>query len=617
MTSVPALTPPAVARGVRGLRGVAGCVVEGGPILEVDKNQWVVTFSLRRDTGARFIGTTTRWCALIDSAYPFGDVAIHPATAGGLTATFPHQSRNSQSHPPRAWRGGKLCLDSPLGGKRRQTIVRDPVGDADARLQWHVERAQHWLQLAANDQLLAKGDPFELPARPPRTKLRQWARYRAVHDESAASLEAWRDREGTFGSVLLGGVSDIGNAIAAGSFASRNGDAIRGWTGRNLEKGDDLTGFWWLWPAPIVMAPWEVPATWGELRQVARAQGLDADEMLRWMLPPLRGEKAAVLFLGYPIPVRVGEPATEVHWDAVVLPPVPAPAGRPPPGFRPNARGWWHRDRYATFADRVSLQYLPTENWNPERLQARGRLPSAVRGLRVALLGVGALGSSVAEMLVRAGVRDLALVDGGVLEAGNVCRHTATLVDVGKEKVPVVAKRLRQISPVALITEVPEYLCATPEAIVAQLDEYDLIVDCTSSDEALLLLAAAWWTIPRTFASFSMGYGGRRLFSFGAAGHRFPQDEFEQSIRPWLDLEAKAWAGSEEVLEGAGCWSPLFPARHDDVVLAAATCIKELETLVSKGPSTPRLRVFSQSSSDDGFQGFALESSVAKEAEEQ
>ena len=36
----------------------------------------------------------------------------------------------------------------------------------------------------------------------------------------------------------------------------------------------------------------------------------------------------------------------------------------------------------------------------------------------------------LAEMLVRAGLMDLALYDEELIDAGNVCRHVATLVDV-------------------------------------------------------------------------------------------------------------------------------------------------------------------------------------------
>ncbi len=608
MTSTPVPTPLAIERGLRGMQSIAACVVEDEPKFRTDVKRWVITLSLRRDAGALFIGSSTRWCVLIDEGYPFGEIAIHPAAEGGITATFPHQSRNILSRERRDWRGGKLCLDSPFDGERRLTVVRDPIGDADTRLRWHIERALVWLHCAANNELLAAGDPFELPARS-HTTARAWLRQRVVHDETARSFDAWSGHEGSFGVAHLGSVTDIGNAIGVGRFEDQTKATVHEWAGRELGKCDDVTGFWWLWPKPIVLPPWQAPDTWGELRRIAKAMGLDADGVLRWLLPSLRGSKSSnILLLGYPVSLRVGARFTEVHWDALLLPPVAAAAGKPPSGFRPNVRGWWQRDRYATFADTVSLQYLYTENWSPERLQARGRLPSSVRDLRVALLGVGALGSTLAEMLVRAGIKDIALVDEDLLQAGNVCRHVATLVDVGKTKVQVVAQRLRQISPTVRVTEFNEELRGDAKAIGAQFDEYDVIIDCTSSDEALALLATAWWSIPRVFASFSLGHGGKRVFSFGMSGHQFPQQEFATSVRPWLDHEAKTWANGEEVLEGAGCWSPLFPARHDDVVLAAATCVKELETLVAKKPLTPRFRVFTQSSSDDGFQGFVPES---------
>lgn len=610
MTATPVLLPPAIERGLCGLRSVAACVLEGGPTFHPESRQWVVTFSIQRPAGARFIGATTRWCALIDASYPFGDVAIHPATDGGITATFPHQSRNTPSPAPRTWRNGKLCLGPPLGGGRLLAPVRDPIGSVDSRIRWHVERAQLWLQRAGDDLLLATGDPFELPARPTPTAVGRWERQRLVHDEGAASFEAWRGRERSYGTVSLGPVPDIDNAIGAGHFADQTGESIRDWSGRELGRGDNVTGFWWLWPRPIVLPPWESPAAWGELRSAAKAQGLDVDAVLRWMLPSLRGASTSnVLLLGYPIPTRIGGPVKEVHWDAVLIPPVPAAAGKPPRGFRQNATGWWHRDRRETFMATLALKYLPTENWTLERLQARGRLPERVRNLRVVLLGVGALGASIAEMLVRAGVSEIALVDDDLLRAGNVCRHIATLVDVGKAKVQAVAQRLRLVSPSVRVTEFRNALGGTPPAVVEQLDEYDVIIDCTGSDEALMLLASAWWPIPRVFASFSMGYGAKRLFSFGVNGHRFLHDEFNRSVRPWLEHETKTWVACDEVFEGAGCWSPLFPARYDDVALAAAICVKELETLVVKRPPSPRFRVFVQSTSDEGFQGFAPENS--------
>jgi hypothetical protein len=273
----------------------------------------------------------------------------------------------------------------------------------------------------------------------------------------------------------------------------------------------------------------------------------------------------------------------------LLLPRLDGEVGQPR-GFRPNALGWWNRDRYGKFADAVALEYLYTDNWSGDRLQARGRLPSAVRDCKIALIGCGALGSVLAEMLVRAGVKSIGLVDDEVLVAGNVNRHVATLVGVGKFKVPVVAQRLRQISPIVRVTEVTEQLPAEAKVIEAQLDDYDIVIDCTSSDVALSTLARAWWSIPRTFATFSLGFGGKRLFSFGVSGNRFPHGDFAMSVRPWIEHESKAWTENDEVFEGAGCWSPLFPARYDDVVLAAAVCVSvatEIRVIPAESSGSP------------------------------
>lgn len=599
--------PQPIERGLLSLRGLSTCTVTDGPTL-AGNGKWMVTLSIRRPTDTPFIAAMTRWCLLIDSCYPVGTIAIHPASTGGITATFPHQSRNTPSYPPQAWRNGNLCLSIPTRGAQPFVHTSDPVGDADTRMLWHVERAHLWLQRAANDQLMAAGDPFELPARPIAAAIGAWEKKRVVHDESSASLSAWQARGGAFGILSLGAVQDIAHAIGVARYADRHGATIRAWGGRNLSDLSDFTGFWWLWPKPIVLEPWEAPATWGQLRQAAKTQGLDVDTVLRWILPNLRGLRSHnILLVGYPVADSVGEPPTEIHWDTLALPPVPAAEGKPPNGFRPNLAGWWQRDRHGTFADALELKYLPTENWGPHRLQARGRLPARVRDLRIALIGVGALGSMFAEMLVRAGLSNIALVDGESLRAGNVCRHTGTLADVGTAKVKVVAQRLRQVSPMVRVTENGDALEGSPASISGQLDDYDAIIDCTASDEALMALASAWWSIPRIFASFSLGYGARRIYSFGSYGHSFPCDDFAMCVRPWIQHETKAWTQSGETFEGAGCWSPIFPARNDDVALAAAICVKELVQLVTKKIDAYRFRVFSQTMSDDGFESFAID----------
>ena len=607
MTVDTSFVPTPIQRGLRRVRSLSACEVEGAPKFEAPEDRWVVTMWLRLQRDGPLVGQRTKWCVLLDQIYPFGRVAFYPATEGGMTATFPHQSRNEVAPGRCAWRLGKLCLDTPFHSERQPNNERDPVGEADTRLRWHVERALDWLHAAVDGRLLAPGDPFELPSRPC-TAVGEWAQRRVVHDETPANFSVWAGREGAVGVVQLGALDRIGNAIAVARFEERNGAIVRVWEGRPLSSASDaLSGIWWLWPRLIVLEPWLYPGTWGELRQAGKAMEVDVDAVLERLAPSLRASKTrTLLLLGYSIPARIGAPPSEVHWDALLLPQLPAGAGNPPNGFRPNARGWWQRDRLDAFGDNAPLKHLHTENWSGERLHARGRLPAPLRIARIAILGVGALGSSIAEQLVRAGLDDIALLDGDLVAAGNVCRHGATLVDVGRTKVQAIAQRLLQISPQVRVKEVVEDLGGDERAIIEALEPYDVVVDCTASDDALFVLARGWWSIPRIFASFSMGFGANRLFSFGVAGHEFPQRRFSVEVARWLQDEAATWEGGEELLEGAGCWSPLFPARHDDVVMAAAVCVKELETLTARRPREPRIRVFEKRESTAGFDGFSV-----------
>jgi hypothetical protein len=490
-------------------------------------------------------------------------------------------------------------------------LARDPFGDAEARLHWHVERALKWLDAAATGTLLAPGDPFEVPARPQPVSVEGHTFGRLVHDETASTFPGWLSHYRSTGSVRFGVVPGLDGVLTAGEFVDSCGQPIRAWTGRRIETwADDVEGVWWLWPEPTVVFPWHSPGTWGELRAIGRRQGVDVDALLKPIASRRRGAKtAALLLLGYPIPARVGEAPREVRWDAIVVPKLRAPGRTPPDGFRLNAAGWWHRDRRRELADDRPLDHVATENWSPERLQARGRLPAALRGARVAIIGAGALGATVGELMVRAGVNSIGLVDNDVLVAGNISRHPATLANIGAAKVAAMATRLQQISPYANVTAITQALPTDQAALVAMLEPYDIVVDCTGADEVLSLLSEAWWPTPKVFASFSLGYGGQRLFAFGVFAHQFPDALFKETLAPWLADEAILWSANDEVLEGAGCWSPLFPARADDVMLAAAMCVKELEQLVAERTAAPRFRVFEQQRTPDGICGFLLRQS--------
>lgn len=66
---------------------------------------------------------------------------------------------------------------------------------------------------------------------------------------------------------------------------------------------------------------------------------------------------------------------------------------------------------------------------------------------QVLLVGIGALGSPIADLLARAGVGALDLIDPELFEPGNVTRHELTLRDAGFPKADAVGARLITLNP--------------------------------------------------------------------------------------------------------------------------------------------------------------------------
>ena len=124
--------------------------------------------------------------------------------------------------------------------------------------------------------------------------------------------------------------------------------------------------------------------------------------------------------------------------------------------------------------------------------------------VRVALFGVGGVGSWCAEGLVRSGVKHLTLVDADCVSASNVNRQLmATPRTVGQVKVEALRERLLEIAPDADIVPVQRVFSAET-ADSFDLDSYDYILDAIDSlkDKGELILRAT--RTPAVFFS-SMG----------------------------------------------------------------------------------------------------------------
>ena len=96
----------------------------------------------------------------------------------------------------------------------------------------------------------------------------------------------------------------------------------------------------------------------------------------------------------------------------------------------------------------------------------------------VLIVGVGGVGSYTAELLCRAGVGRLTLVDGDTIQPSNINRQLPALHStVGREKVEVVGERLKQINHDVELNLLPLFI--KDEAIAELFDRsaYDFVVD--------------------------------------------------------------------------------------------------------------------------------------------
>lgn len=104
-----------------------------------------------------------------------------------------------------------------------------------------------------------------------------------------------------------------------------------------------------------------------------------------------------------------------------------------------------------------------------------------VAASRVGVVGVGGTGSSVAEQLVRLGVKDLALVDSGIYEPSNITRVYGSFGRHSEQrdvpKVDLVADHLRSIEPNLSLRACRESVCRVD--VARSLRDRDFLFLCT------------------------------------------------------------------------------------------------------------------------------------------
>jgi tRNA threonylcarbamoyladenosine dehydratase len=130
-------------------------------------------------------------------------------------------------------------------------------------------------------------------------------------------------------------------------------------------------------------------------------------------------------------------------------------------------------------------------------------------GKNVLVVGLGGVGGICAEMIARAGVGRMTIVDGDTVDLSNCNRQVVALHSTEKQnKTDVLAARLKDINPLIELTVVNDFLKDEKTFELLDRGGFDYVVDCidTLSSKVFLIKGCVDRKIP---VVSSLGAGGK------------------------------------------------------------------------------------------------------------
>jgi tRNA threonylcarbamoyladenosine dehydratase len=127
----------------------------------------------------------------------------------------------------------------------------------------------------------------------------------------------------------------------------------------------------------------------------------------------------------------------------------------------------------------------------------------------VLVVGLGGVGSFAAEFIARAGVGEMTIVDGDVVDPTNRNRQLPALAtNHGVSKADIMAERLSAINPDIKLHVIKDFLTPDKAEDICKIAPYDYVMDCIDSVSPKLYLIVAAKNQGLKIVS-SMGAGGK------------------------------------------------------------------------------------------------------------
>lgn len=127
----------------------------------------------------------------------------------------------------------------------------------------------------------------------------------------------------------------------------------------------------------------------------------------------------------------------------------------------------------------------------------------------VLVAGLGGVGSWAAEMICRAGIGAMTIIDGDTVTAANKNRQLPALTSTtGRKKAEVMGERLLDINPALKLKVIPEFIRDQRMIDILEEDKYDYVVDAIDTLSPKVFLVYHSLRLNLRIVS-SMGAGGK------------------------------------------------------------------------------------------------------------
>ena len=277
------------------------------------------------------------------------------------------------------------------------------------------------------------------------------------------------------------------------------------------------------------------------------------------------------LFCGYRIP------SGEIHWQAIVLFMNDLP-------IEPVRMGTGKNRVWFTEFKSGSILWAETMDVSYKYFFGRGAISEELAQKKILIMGVGAIGSIVAETLTRCGAKDITLYDIDNKEPGNVCRSAYPFCTGITEKTLEMEKILTQISPHLNCTSLKSIVDLVVKTYAAEhedkgnlsglFDQFDVVFDCTTDNQLMRVVDAT-----RTKA---------QVINLSITNHAqdlicaFSPNVTETVLLVYGLLNRNA---ETDMYNPTGCWNPTFKASYNDISSKVQYAMKHIIKMLSEQES--------------------------------